>query len=344
MRGGHQIVTARSRVREIQHVVFEVHARRHFVELQLSLGARHRGECGIDYYERELFPPFFVLRSSIKTRITLTRRTCTVLTSNWRTICAYSAAANCCTTKSATKSIVPRIRTISLKMGIRPKRQYRSSQVRIRAPRWVRTFENVTFPTSRFVNRVHEFRSPETVEAPVLVLISRSYSGDVNVNQNLAIALFQNLFLRFHNYVAGRLRLKHPRWTDETTYQETRRIVAAVIQVITYDHFLPIILGKESETRSPFFFFFFQNHIWLFLRFQANSTWTIMGWTARRTTIRPSRLPCRKRWLAARSVCFTTSFQLDTSTLKKENYRFPTVRYDFFENKSIRRFVYTRVI
>lgn len=76
-------------------------------------------------------------------------------------------------------------------------------------------------------------------------------AGDVNVNQNLAIALFQNLFLRFHNYVAGRLQLKHPRWTDETTYQETRRIVAAVVQVITYDHFLPIVLGKRNEDFPP---------------------------------------------------------------------------------------------
>lgn len=70
------------------------------------------------------------------------------------------------------------------------------------------------------------------------------FIGDVNVNQNLAIALFQNLFLRFHNYIAQELQDKYPLWTDETCYQETRRIVGAVVQVITYDHFLPIILGR----------------------------------------------------------------------------------------------------
>lgn len=75
-------------------------------------------------------------------------------------------------------------------------------------------------------------------------------SGDVNVNQNLAVALFQNLFLRFHNYVADRLQNDHPAWTDETVYQETRRIVAAVIQIITYDHFLPIILGNQDGSRN----------------------------------------------------------------------------------------------
>jgi len=72
------------------------------------------------------------------------------------------------------------------------------------------------------------------------------YLGDVNVNQNLGIALFQNLFLRFHNYIASKLQEEHPSWTDETIYQETRRIVAAVTQIITYDNFLPIILGKED--------------------------------------------------------------------------------------------------
>jgi len=70
-------------------------------------------------------------------------------------------------------------------------------------------------------------------------------AGDVNVNQNLGIALFQNLFLRFHNYIANKLQKDHPLWTDETVYQETRRIVAAVTQIITYDHFLPIILGEN---------------------------------------------------------------------------------------------------
>ncbi|XP_025202646.1 peroxidase-like [Melanaphis sacchari] len=70
-------------------------------------------------------------------------------------------------------------------------------------------------------------------------------AGDVNVNQNLGIALIQNLFLRFHNYIAKKLQEKHLLWTDETVYQETRRIVIAVTQIITYNNFLPIILGEK---------------------------------------------------------------------------------------------------
>lgn len=70
------------------------------------------------------------------------------------------------------------------------------------------------------------------------------YTGDLNVNQNLAIALFQNLFLRFHNHLAQELQTLNPYWSDEQIYQEARKIMGAIVQIITYDQFLPILLGK----------------------------------------------------------------------------------------------------
>jgi len=69
--------------------------------------------------------------------------------------------------------------------------------------------------------------------------------GDSRANQNLGIALFQNIFLRFHNIVAYQLYRFNPFWCDEEIYQETRRIIIAVIQHITYSHYLPILLGKS---------------------------------------------------------------------------------------------------
>jgi len=71
--------------------------------------------------------------------------------------------------------------------------------------------------------------------------------GDSRVNQNLGIALFQNIFLRFHNIVAYHLYRFNPFWCDEKIYQETRRIVIAVIQHITYTHYLPILLGIGTK-------------------------------------------------------------------------------------------------
>ncbi|XP_001946575.2 peroxidase [Acyrthosiphon pisum] len=70
-------------------------------------------------------------------------------------------------------------------------------------------------------------------------------SGDSRVNLNLGIALFHNMFLRFHNFVAFKLKTGNAMWSDEKLYQESRRFVGAIIQHITYTQFLPIILGKN---------------------------------------------------------------------------------------------------
>lgn len=69
------------------------------------------------------------------------------------------------------------------------------------------------------------------------------YTGDIRINQNLGNALLHNLFLRFHNHLASKLLYLNQFWSDEMLYQETRKIIGAVIQHITYDHYLPIILG-----------------------------------------------------------------------------------------------------
>ncbi|KAK7864953.1 hypothetical protein R5R35_004937 [Gryllus longicercus] len=69
--------------------------------------------------------------------------------------------------------------------------------------------------------------------------------GEIRVNEQLVLTCMHTLMAREHNRAATGLAQVNPHWDDETLYQEARRIVIAEIQHITYNEFLPIILGKE---------------------------------------------------------------------------------------------------
>ena len=70
-------------------------------------------------------------------------------------------------------------------------------------------------------------------------------SGDHRCNEQLELAVMHTIWMREHNRVAGLLKEINPLWTDEQLYQEARRVVAAMIQHITYSEYLPIILGNK---------------------------------------------------------------------------------------------------
>ncbi|KAL3277115.1 hypothetical protein HHI36_012472 [Cryptolaemus montrouzieri] len=68
-------------------------------------------------------------------------------------------------------------------------------------------------------------------------------AGDKRVNLNPHMTTLYTLWVREHNRIAAALATLNPNWDDETVFHETRRIVIAEIQHITYSEWIPTVLG-----------------------------------------------------------------------------------------------------
>jgi peroxidase len=69
---------------------------------------------------------------------------------------------------------------------------------------------------------------------------------DHRVNEQVSLIAMHTVWVRQHNRLAKQLSRLNPSWSDEQVYQETRKIVEAQLQIITYKHWLPFIIGDEG--------------------------------------------------------------------------------------------------
>lgn len=72
--------------------------------------------------------------------------------------------------------------------------------------------------------------------------------GDVRANENPLLCAVHALFVLEHNRLCDELLAQNPQWEhdDERLFQEARRIVVALTQHITIDHFLPTLFGEQN--------------------------------------------------------------------------------------------------
>ncbi len=70
--------------------------------------------------------------------------------------------------------------------------------------------------------------------------------GDIRANENVLLTSLHTVFLREHNRLATKLQSEFPELTDEELYQGARKRVGALIQSITYNEYLPALLGPGA--------------------------------------------------------------------------------------------------
>ncbi|XP_015269115.1 PREDICTED: eosinophil peroxidase-like [Gekko japonicus] len=74
------------------------------------------------------------------------------------------------------------------------------------------------------------------------------FAGDIRVDEMPALTVLHTLFLREHNRLVTELKRLNPLWNKETLYQEARKIVGGVMQKITYNDYLPELLGAPTAS------------------------------------------------------------------------------------------------
>ena len=71
-------------------------------------------------------------------------------------------------------------------------------------------------------------------------------AGEVRVNEQVGLTAMHTLWVREHNRIAAILASESPDADGETIFQAARRLVIAKIQIITYDEYLPALIGEDA--------------------------------------------------------------------------------------------------
>ncbi len=72
------------------------------------------------------------------------------------------------------------------------------------------------------------------------------YAGDVRANEQVCLTAMHTIFVREHNRIANRYATLFPYLTDEQIYVRARQRVTGIIQAITYNEFIPAIMGPKA--------------------------------------------------------------------------------------------------
>lgn len=71
-------------------------------------------------------------------------------------------------------------------------------------------------------------------------------AGDIRAAENVVLTSMQTLFVREHNRLADAISAENPGLSDEGIFQASRATVIAEMQSITYNEYLPALLGEDA--------------------------------------------------------------------------------------------------
>ena len=77
-------------------------------------------------------------------------------------------------------------------------------------------------------------------------------AGDIRANENLLLTSLQTVFMREHNRLVDRIATLKPGLTAQEQYNLARKLVGAELQAITYNEFLPALMGSNAPTSQAY--------------------------------------------------------------------------------------------
>jgi hypothetical protein len=102
------------------------------------------------------------------------------------------------------------------------------------------------------LNTAENFPTGTVAQANANPTISSSQlfaTGEVRSNENPELTSLHTIFAREHNRLAAQFAKENPTLTDEQLYQKARATVIAELQAITYNEWLPAVLGSNAIPR-----------------------------------------------------------------------------------------------
>lgn len=76
-------------------------------------------------------------------------------------------------------------------------------------------------------------------------------AGDLRVNEQIGLISMHTLFVREHNRLAGLIARADPALSGDEIYELARKLVGAQIQAVTFNEFLPLLLGADAVGTHP---------------------------------------------------------------------------------------------